>query len=200
MPNLEVHPLTPERWDDLVDLFRQDRDPRWCWCMWWRLRAKDFSANRVADNRAGLEALTTAAAADGGPAPGLLAYMDDRAVGWVSLGPRDDFERLRRSKVIPRVDDRPVWSVVCFVVNPQARGTGLARRLLDAAVAYAREHGAQAIEAYPVDPEGQRLEPEALFPGAVRTFRAAGFEGVGSRLTQSGQPRPDRPIVRLDLG
>src|SRR5207253_2008846 len=130
--------------------------------MWWRLRAKDFSAARVADHRASLEARTVEAAVDEHPAPGLLAYRDGRAVGWVSLGPRDDFERLRRSKVIPAIDERPVWSVVCFVVSESARGSRLMRSLLDAGIAYARDHGAEALEAYPIDTGEAGFNPAAL--------------------------------------
>ncbi len=200
MTDVEIRPLTPDRWPDVAALFGEGGDPKWCWCMWWRLRAKDFSAARVADHRASLEARTVEAAADNRPAPGLLAYRDGRAVGWVSLGPRDDFERLRRSKVIPAIDERPVWAVVCFVVSESARGTRLARALLDAAIGYAREHRAVAIEAYPVDTSGTHLSPASLFPGTVGTFRAAGFQVVGSRLSQQGEPRPERPIVRLELG
>ena len=65
--------------------------------------------------------------------PGLVAFDGERAVGWVSLGPRTDFERIVRSRVIPTIDDRPVWSIVCFAVSSSARGQGVARALLDAA-------------------------------------------------------------------
>ena len=200
MADVEIRPLTPDRWPDLAALFGEGGDPKWCWCMFYRLRAKDFAANRIADNRAGLQALTDAAATGDRPAPGLVAYRGERAIGWVSLGPRDDFERLRRSKVIPAVDARPVWSVICFVVSEAARGQGLQRPLLKAAIDYAREQGAEALEAYPVDTEGTRMSDNALWTGTLGAFIAAGFEVVGRRLSQSGDPRPDRPIVRLELG
>src|SRR3954470_15214077 len=100
-----VEPLTAQTFDALADLFMEGGDPRSCWCMFWRLAAKDFSAARVPQLRGGLEALA------GEPLPpGLVALRGDRAVGWCSLGPREDFQRLERSRVIPRVDDRPVWS------------------------------------------------------------------------------------------
>jgi GNAT superfamily N-acetyltransferase len=76
---------------------------------------------------------------------------DGRAVGWVSLGPREDFERLERSRVRPRLDDIAVWSIVCFVVAKRARRQGVGAQLLDAAIDFARQHGAPALEAYPVD-------------------------------------------------
>jgi ribosomal protein S18 acetylase RimI-like enzyme len=197
--DLEIHPLTPDRWPDIVDLFREGGDPKWCWCMFYRLRAKDFAANRIVDNRAALEALASDAASGSRPAPGLVAYQNARPVGWVSVGPREDYERLRRSKVIPAVDDRPVWSVTCFVVGERVRGNGLVRPLLDAAITFARDHGAEALEAYPVDTEGERMSPNALWTGTIGTFRAVGFRVVGSRLSQQGEARPERPIVRLEL-
>jgi GNAT superfamily N-acetyltransferase len=200
MAEVEILPLTPERWPDLAALFGEGGDPRWCWCMFWRLRSKDFAAKRVPELRGDLRALAGEAATGDRPAPGLVAYEGDRAVGWVSIGPRDDYERLRQSKVIPAIDDRPVWSVTCFVVSEQARGTGLQRSLLSAAITYARERGAETVEAYPVDTEGRHLNDSALWSGTLRAFEAAGFRMVGSRLSQGGDPRPDRPIVRLELG
>jgi GNAT superfamily N-acetyltransferase len=183
---LRIVPLSAATWDALAELFGEGGDPRWCWCMWWRMRAKDFSAARVPDLRAGLRAL-----ADGSPAPGLVALDGDRAVGWVSLGPRSSFERLERSRTIPRVDERPVWSVVCFTVSGSARGHGVARQLLDAAVSYAREQGATALEAYPVVPESAgRIEPDAAFTGTIDLFTRAGFREVAAtRSSAGGRPR-----------
>jgi GNAT superfamily N-acetyltransferase len=200
MVGVEIVPLTPDRWDDLVTLFRQDRDPRWCWCMYWRLRSRDFGANRVSDNRAALNALTIDAAGGERPAPGLLAYRGEQPVGWVSLGPRQDFERVAASRMILPIDDRPVWSVVCFVVGPGARGEGIAGALLEAAVSFARDHGAPALEAYPIDTDGARMRAAGLWTGTLGTFERTGFRIVGSRLDQAGRPRPDRPIVQLELG
>src|SRR4029079_9143191 len=134
---VQVRPLTAETWDALAELFREGGDPRWCWCQYWRLRSKDMAAAKVPQLRERLheQALST-------EPPGLVAFDGDRAVGWVSLGPRTDFERIVRSRVIPTIDDRPVWSIVCFAVATTARGQGVARALLDAAIDHARERGA----------------------------------------------------------
>lgn len=189
---LDVHPLTRERWDDLTTLFGEGGDPKWCWCMYWRLRARDFSLSSAAANREGLQAL-----ADADPAPGLVAYSDGRLVGWVGLGPRSDFERLERSKLLPRLDDRPAWSIVCFVVSRRARGRGVARALLAAAVEYARAHGAPAIEAYPAATEGRRIASAAAYTGTASMFAAAGFGQV--RPSESVTGGVPRVIVRLEL-
>jgi GNAT superfamily N-acetyltransferase len=131
------------------------------------------------------------------PAPGLLAYRDGRVIGWVSVAPREDYDRLTHSRVRPKLDDVGVWCVVCFVVSRTARGEGLTTRLLDAATEYARSHGAPALEAYPVDPGTGRVPSALGYTGLLSTFEAAGFEVV--RRIDSPQSTVQRVIVRLDL-
>jgi len=189
---LRIEPLSPANWDALAGLFNEGGDPRWCWCVYWRLRSKDWSASSLSKNRRMLQGL-----ADREPAPGLVALEDERAVGWVGLGPREDFDRLEHSKVRPRLDDLPVWSVVCFVVSKGARGRGLARRLLDAAVAYAADHGAPAIEAYPAAPDGVRVESAKAYTGVLTMFEDAGFREVRSIESPTATVR--RTIVRRNL-
>jgi GNAT superfamily N-acetyltransferase len=150
---LDIVPLTPERLTDLAALFGQGGDPKWCWCAWYRVRSLDFRTATSADNRRILEGATRSNAAEG-RAPGLVAYRAGEAVGWVSVGPRGDYERLQHSRVLGPVDDRAVWSIVCFVVARRSRGQGIATALLDAAVEYARDHGATLLEAYPADAAG----------------------------------------------
>jgi GNAT superfamily N-acetyltransferase len=190
---LEILPLTPERLPDLAGLFGQGGDPKWCWCSFYRVRSVDFRTGTAMGNRAVLERATAATAAEG-RAPGLIAYRDGEAIGWVSLGPRDDYERLQHSKVLAPIDDRPVWSIVCFVVARHARGQGVARVLLDAAIAYARDHGATMLEAYPADTEGGRIPAANAFKGTVPMFEHAGFEVVERR--QANRTSAPRPIVR----
>ena len=198
MPAVRIEPLTADTWPLLEALFREGGDPRWCWCQFWRLRSKDFGAARVPELRERLRGL-----ADGPQPPGLVAIEGDgaeaRAVGWVSLGPRADFERIVRSKVIPAVDDLPVWSIVCFAVSASARGRGVAKALLDGAIDYARGRGADALEAYPVvvDP-GEGIHPEAAFTGTLPMFERAGFSVVAERASDPSASRL-RVVVRREL-
>lgn len=193
---LVIHPLSAERLPDLAALFGQGGDPKWCWCAWYRLRNVDFGRSTAASNREVLER-----AVDGldptGRAPGLVAYRGDEAIGWVSLGPRDDYERLTHSRVLAPLDERPVWSIVCFVVARRARGTGVAKALLAAAIDYAAEHGATLLEAYPVDTGGRRVPAADAYKGTVGMFEAAGFEVAARR--QFNRTSPVRPIVRREL-
>ena len=194
---VEILPLTPDRFADLATLFEQGGDPRWCWCTWYRLRNAGFSSGSAEGHRAVLEQATRDDAAVG-RGPGLLAYDDDAVVGWVSVGPREDYERLSHSKSLYPVDDAPVWSIVCFVVGRTARGQGVAAALLDAAVDYATANGATMLEAYPVDvPSGERIPSANVYKGTLAMFERAGFEVVARRqASASGAPHP---IVRRAL-
>ena len=118
-------------------------------------------------------------------------------MGWVSVGPREDYERLERSRVLTRVDDKPVWSIVCFVVSKAVRGRGVATALLDAAVDFARDQGATLVEAYPVDPSRGRVPAAAAFMGPMPMFKRAGFEVVERR--KSTASASVRPIVRRSI-
>ena len=196
MEALEIHPLTPDRLPDLARLFGQGGDPKWCWCSFYRVRQVDFANGSAAANRAVLEAAVQATN-DEGRAPGLVAYRDGEAIGWVSLGPRDDYARLQHSRVLAAIDDKPVWSIVCFVVARTARRQGVANALLEAAVAYARDHGATLLEAYPVDTAGARISSANVYKGTLSMFERAGFEVAARR--QANRTAPVRPIVRRKL-
>ena len=189
---LDIRPLTSDRFADLAALFEEGGDPKWCWCTYFRVRGRDWSNSTAAGNRAEL-----GARAEHDPAPGLIAYRDDRAVGWVSLGPREDYERLAASKILAPVDDAPVWSIVCFVVSRRARRQGVAGELLEAAVAYAVAHGATMLEAYPVDTAGERIASANAYHGTLGMFERAGFTVVERR--QWNATSPVRPIVRRGL-
>jgi GNAT superfamily N-acetyltransferase len=171
-----IHPATPERWSDVVDLFERP-GPRGglpftagCWCQYWHLRGKAYDAGCGDVNRARLEQQVS-----GGDVPGLLAYADGAAIGWCRLGPRETFERLESSAKLARVDDEDVWSLVCFSVHISARGKHVATALLESAIAHAAARGARILEAYPVR-EGHHVIDS--FTGYIPMFLAAGFEPV----------------------
>ena len=187
-----VLPATPQRWPDVEAIFgaRGCSVARGCWCMHYRRSGSAPSLSKVANRskayRAGLKALV-----DGGQAPGLVAYRGIVPVGWVSLAPRAEFLRLEGSPVMKPVDDVPVWSIICFVVPAEHRGQGVARALLQGAIAYARDHGATVVEAYPVD-KAHPSKDDAMWFGAKSMYDHAGFKEVARR-------KPTRPVVRLEL-
>ncbi len=195
--DLDIKPLTPERIPDLATLFEQGGDPKFCWCAYFRIRGFDFSSGSKPRHRGVLEQAAEDTATEG-RAPGLVAYADGEVVGWVSVGPRDDYERLVHSKVLAPIDDKPVWSIVCFVVGRRSRGQGVASALLDAAIDYARDHGATMLEAYPVEvAAGKRIGSGDAYKGTLSMYERAGFKVVERR--QWNATTPVRPIVRRAL-
>jgi GNAT superfamily N-acetyltransferase len=188
---ITVLPATPRRWPDLEAIFgaRGCSVARGCWCMFYRRSGSQsvpMGTSRAKANRADLKALV-----DAGKPPGLIAYRGEMPVGWVSLAPREEFARLRRSPVMKPVDDKPVWSIICFVVPSPYRGQGVAHALLRAAIAYATAHGATLIEAYPVDKAG-RSKDDAMWFGPKSMYDRAGFKEVARR-------KPARAVVRFEV-
>lgn len=171
---VDFAPVTNDRWHDVERLFGPNGACGGCWCMWWRVTAKDFEAGSDA-NRSRMRALVEA-----GVPTGLLAYdASGEPVGWCSVGPRRDFGRIERSRDLGAVpaDDR-VWSVVCFYIARGQRGQGIASGLLDAAVGFAADHGAEVVEAYAVDATRRSFSNSELYTGTVSLYEKAGFERV----------------------
>jgi GNAT superfamily N-acetyltransferase len=152
--------------------------------MRWRLTSSEFQRSTKEQRSSRLEQLVTS-----GVPVGVLAYVDGEPVGWCSVGPRQSFAGLERSRTLSRIDSAPVWSVTCFFVGPRHRHRGLQSRLLDAAVGYARAQGAAIVEAYPVDP-------------CSRSYRFMGFPELYGRAGFVDVTPPDwaRPVMRLVVG
>jgi GNAT superfamily N-acetyltransferase len=191
---LEIQPVTPDRWGDMAALFETSPVMSGCWCMSPRLRAKDFSrfgSEARQRNRAAMHGLVAA-----GTVPGLLAYVEGRPAGWISLGPRAEFARLQRSLASRPAAGQPVWSIVCFFTHPAHRRQGITAALIRAALKYAAAHGAAAVEAYPVAAWGEKMGAGDAYTGLAGTFRALGFAEVGVSGRSRGRPRL---IMRYDL-
>ena len=193
-PEIRIAPLTPARWADLEIVFGDGRGAcGQCWCMYWRMPRRDFEASLGAGTRQLFRARVEA-----GPPPGLLAYRDGAAVGWVQVGPRADVpgwngaRRLTAPTADAPAEDARVWGISCFVTKAGCRRQGIATALLAGAVDWARQNGARVLDACPVDASADR-PPVSLYHGLASTFRRAGFREVARR-------RADRPLMRLELG
>jgi len=188
---IAIEPLTPDRWGDLVELF--DRPgasiARGCYCMFYRRSGKHDAPSGVSCSESNKRALKALVAH--GVVPGLIGYEGGRPVGWVSLGAREDYAKLRRSPVMKPVDERPVWSIVCFFVDAKARHRGVAETLLKGAIAWAKKRGATLLEAYPYDKPTRSVDSFMWF-GAKPMFDRAGFVEVARRT-------PQRPVMRKPL-
>ncbi len=168
-------PAGPNRWNDLETLFGERGACGSCWCMAWRRTKRDFDAGKDGGNKRALKTLTTRPRP-----PGVLLFRNEEAVGWCSIAPREDFVRLERSRVWARIDENPVWSVSCFFVKKGYRNQGLSVKLLEAAVEFARTHGAEIVEGYPQQVNG-RLPDAFVWTGLVASYERAGFEVVARR-------------------
>lgn len=187
----QIVPATEDRWSDVTQLL-DDAGEKGCWCQAWRgLDAKALSGGKSRPT------LLREQMKGGPPPPGYLAYLDGVPVGWVGVGIRTATPRLMRSRKIPAIDELPVWSIGCFRIRPGYRRRGIARALLAGVVEAARAAGAPGVEAYPIDPEGRRVEVGAGFVGIASMFDAAGFRRVLVTAAVSGHL--PRILVRLDL-
>lgn len=176
---IETVPLTTKRWDDMVALFGTHGGYAGCWCMFWRLDRADFKKLRGGGTKEILRQMT-----DQKQESGLITYVDGAPAGWCSVGPRENYLALENSRILKRVDDKPVWSIVCFFVDKSFRKQNLMVEMLRGAVAYAKKHGAKIVEGYPIDMQteklaGQKLSSYAGYMGIAAAFREVGFIEAG---------------------
>ena len=141
-----------------------------CWCLSYRLT----SSKENRELRGAARGRTVQRLVGQDPPPGILAYDGDEVVGWAAVHPRADTSFATNRK-IPHVDDLDVWSVWCIRVRPGHRGEGISHRLLEGAVDFARDHGAPAIEGYPVDNKGAKVDLTMAYVGTKALFERAGF-------------------------
>lgn len=175
---VEVYPATDERWKDIQLLFGDKGAYAGCWCMFWRLDRADFKKMKGEGTKAVLKGMTS-----NNDVAGLLAYVDGNPIGWCSISPRKDYAALENSRILKRIDDKPVWSIVCFFVAKPFRSKGIMSELLHGAVNYATQKGAEIIEGYPIDLQtnklaGQKLNSYSGYMGIASVFRDAGFVKV----------------------
>ena len=171
--DLEVYPLTPERWADLEELFGENGACGGCWCMWWRLKRSEFERQKGEGNRKALKKIV-----DSARIPGILAYTKSQPIAWCSVAPRETYPTLERSRTLKRVDDKPVWSVVCFFVARPFRRKGVTTKLLRATIDYVSGQGGKILEGYPVEPKKAKIADTFAYTGLASTFRKAGFVEV----------------------
>jgi GNAT superfamily N-acetyltransferase len=190
--SIEVHPATAERFEDVATILGPKKPTsNVCWCLSHRIDAK---TNRELVGPARREYVRRLCERD--VAPGVLAYLDGDVVGWAAVAPRSELPFARSAK-IPHVDDLPVWSAWCIRVRPGHRGKGISHALLEGAVAYARERGAPAVEGYPVDNQGAKVDLTMAYVGTRGVFERAGFvKAADTDAVSGGFPRV---VMRLDL-
>ena len=190
---IEVQPAAAERFDDVATMLGpKNPSSSVCWCLSHRI---DSRTNRELIGPARGEYVRRLC--ERPVAPGVLAYDDGTVVGWAAVAPRSELPFSRSTK-IPHVDDLPVWSAWCVRVRPGHRGRGVSYRLLEGAVEYARSQGAPAIEGYPVDNQGRKVDLTMAYVGTRSLFEAVGFTvAAATDAVSGGFPRV---LMRRDLG
>lgn len=168
--NLTFKPLTTENWDDFVELFGKNGACGGCWCMSFRLKRADFLTLKGEGNKLAMRKLAEQ------QFTGLMAYDNDKVVGWCSLSPREQFVRIENSRLLKLVDKKPAWSIPCLFIKKQYRKLGVSVELLKAAVDYAKRNNIETLEAYPVAPYQDKMPDAFAWTGLLSAYEKAGFK------------------------
>lgn len=155
--------------------------------MYWRIKRSEFNKGYGEHNKKSMKNIIAS-----GKIPGILAYRGKQPIGWCSIAPREDFAVLDRSATLKKIDDEPVWSIVCFFISRKHRRKKYTSILIKAAIKYARQNGARIIESYPYVPKGKKICRWELYTGIISTFKKLGFEIASQRSKR-------RPIMRYYL-
>jgi len=187
MEKLNFQQLKKETWKDFEKLFGERGACGGCWCMSWRLKRSDFEKSKGEGNKRKMKKLV-----DKNEEIGVLAYLKDEPIGWCSVAPREKFARLENSRVLGRIDDKPVWSIVCFFIDKKHRRLGLSTELLKGVIKRCKSKGVKIIEGYPVEPYSENMPAAFAWTGFPTAYIKAGFKEVERR-------SPSRPIMRYYL-
>ena len=156
--------------------------------MWWRIRRSQFNEQKGAGNKRAMKKIVQK-----NISPGILAYVGDEPIGWCAFAPREEYPVLENSRVLKRVDDASVWSIVCFFVKKNYRKQGVTTALLQAAIARVKTYRGKILEGYPVDPKKSSMPDVFAYTGLMKSFLKAGFIEVARR-------SETRPIMRYTIG
>jgi GNAT superfamily N-acetyltransferase len=185
-------------WADLQAIFGTTGSPGHCYCQYFKVRDRDWRSVTDQERRDRFREQTNCGSPDARSTSGLVAYLGSEPVGWVAVEPRTAYLRLARMRTVwsgrqEDETDAAVWAVTCFVTRRGFRKRGISYALAAATVEFARQHGARALEAYPMETEpGKELTWGELYVGARQVFAEAGF-------TEVSHPSLRRAVMRIDF-
>ena len=185
--SFKFYPVTKNNWMDFEKLFGEKGACAGCWCMYWRVKSAVWEKQKGKPNKRAMKKIIFS-----GNIPGIIAYLNNEPVGWCSVAPRGDFSRLDNSQILKPVDEKPVWSVVCFFIHKNYRNQGLSTTLLNAAKKFVKSRGGKIIEGYPVEPKKDKMPDAFAWTGISAAFQSAGFKEAARR-------SETRPIMRFYL-
>ena len=174
--NLHAYSLDSSTWNDFEELFGEKGACGGCWCMSWRLKKSEFEAQKGSGNKNAMQSLVKK-----NEVIGILAYVDDKPIGWCAVAPREKYIRLENSRVFKRIDDELVWSITCVYLCKPYRRKGISSELIKAAVNYCRLNEVKIVEAYPTVPYDNKVPDAFLWTGIPSSYEAAGFKVVERR-------------------
>ncbi len=180
-------PATESRWKDFETLFGSNGACGGCWCMHWLLDTKEWVSGKGELNKAKMKKLF-----ETGPAPGLIAYDNKTPAGWCAFGKRENYKRLESSRSLRPVDDRKVYSIVCFYIRKDYRKSGLSVKLIEAVIEFAKKKKIKILEAYPVVAYSDNMPAAFAWTGFYSAFIKAGFAEIA-------RGSAARPIMRYYL-
>lgn len=195
---ISVVPANEASAEDLQAVFGARGYPSTCQCQWFKVRDSQWDSVPVAEHRQHLHEQTGCGDPTATTTSGLIAYLGGEPAGWCAVEPRTAYPRLVRMRVpwTNRDEDKTdgsVWAVTCFVTRVGFRRRGVSRVLARAAVDFARERGARALEGYPIVVQpGQEFTWGELFVGSRSVFADAGFAEVS-------RPTLRRAVMRIDF-
>ena len=200
MAELRIVPANEASWEDVQAVFGERGDPHRCQCQRYKMSPGESWASVGWEELAfRLRAQTDCGRPRSRTTTGLVAYLDGEPVGWCAVEPRPAYPRLLLKTRVPwegRAEDKTdesVWAVTCFVTRTGFRRRGISGALAQAAVGFARDRGARALEGYPMITEpGREIMPVELNVGSRSVFEAAGF-------TEVTHPTLRRVVMRIDF-
>ncbi|MBK7966196.1 MAG: GNAT family N-acetyltransferase [Bacteroidetes bacterium] len=185
---ITIEPLTKKNWEKFLALFGEKGACGNCWCMYYRLNKSDFQEGKFDEgNKQAMKELVFS-----NQPTGVLALYDGRAIAWCAFAPREDFAKLKKSRVHKPIDEKKVWSVPCTFIHKDFRRQGVSVALLKGLIEYAKNVNIKIIEAYPTIPTQEKLPDSFAWIGLYKSFERAGFKIVD-------RTSKHRPMVRFVL-
>jgi GNAT superfamily N-acetyltransferase len=199
-PPLRIVPANQADCEDLQVVFGTRGAAAFCQCQRFKLAPKEsFRSFPVEERALRLRMQTNCGQPTSETTSGFLAYLGDTPVGWCAVEPRTAYPGLLRVYRVPwegRTEDKAdesVWAVTCVFARVGYRRQGISYALARAAVDFARERGARALEAYPmITQPGQQITWDEPHVGTRSIFAAAGLADVS-------HPTPRRVVMRIDF-
>ena len=176
--------LTKGTWQDFETLFGEKGACGGCWCMYWRLRNKEFENQKGEGNKRAMKKLVSK-----NEQIGIIMYLNNEPIGWCSVAPREDFIRLANSKILKPIDEKLVWSITCFFIDKNFRRQGYSVKMLKGVIDYCKKRKVRILEGYPVEPKKDKMPPAFAWTGIAAAFSQAGFKEVARR-------SETRPVMR----